>query len=390
LSDRPLQWQENLRTRMRDTPRTWPRVLTAGGLLVVLWAAALLPASAQTAEEQRLADIQARLEQVRADIASREGVVEQSEAALAEAEAQLRVVLEAVGVAEQAVARQQQAFDAARVRLAAAQEEVARRQQVAAERAVELYKQGSDVAFQEMLLAQDTGEALRRSAYVGIVSQSDRRTIEGLEAARRRVDAETRVVRQEEEALNGVLAQQRAILAETEALRNERTLVLAADAADLENLQNQELLLESDARELSRLALRNGTGAAGRPAPSRAGWVFPADGPITSEFGFRWGRLHAGIDVGAPTGTPIVAAADGCVSFAGRQGGYGNLMLVEHGGGIVTAYAHQSQFVASQGDCVLAGDEIGRVGSTGNSTGPHLHFEVRVNGEAEDPLPWVG
>ena len=106
-------------------------------------------------------------------------------------------------------------------------------------------------------------------------------------------------------------------------------------------------------------------------------------------FGWRWGRPHQGIDIGAPTGQTIVAAAGGTAFFVGWMGGYGNLVLIDHGNGIVTAYAHQSSFVIGQGAYVSRGQAIGRVGSTGNSTGPHLHFEVRLNGGAVDPMPYL-
>lgn len=116
--------------------------------------------------------------------------------------------------------------------------------------------------------------------------------------------------------------------------------------------------------------------------------LWPTNGVLTSPFGWRWGAMHAGIDIGAPSGTPIVAAAAGTVFFAGWNGGYGNLTLIDHGGGRVTAYAHQSRFAVSGGP-VSRGQVIGYVGSTGDSTGPHLHFEVRVNGAAVDPMPFL-
>lgn len=112
---------------------------------------------------------------------------------------------------------------------------------------------------------------------------------------------------------------------------------------------------------------------------------WPATGKVTSEFGTRSGRLHAGIDIGAQTGTPIRAAAGGHVRFAGWRGGYGRTVEIDHGDGIVTRYAHQSVLLVTRGERVPAGHTIGEVGSTGASTGPHLHFEVREDGEVRDP-----
>jgi murein DD-endopeptidase MepM/ murein hydrolase activator NlpD len=116
--------------------------------------------------------------------------------------------------------------------------------------------------------------------------------------------------------------------------------------------------------------------------------VRPASGPITSPYGVRWGRLHAGIDIGAAIGTPIHAAATGRVIFAGYSGDYGNLIVIDHGDGLTTAYAHQSRLVAAVGREVAQGEVIGYVGSTGSSTGAHLHFEVRVHGSAVDPMSY--
>jgi murein DD-endopeptidase MepM/ murein hydrolase activator NlpD len=124
-------------------------------------------------------------------------------------------------------------------------------------------------------------------------------------------------------------------------------------------------------------------------SPSAAGFTWPTSGQITSGFGPRWGRMHQGIDIGAPTGRPITAAKSGMVILAGASGGYGNLVVVDHGGGLSTAYAHQSRIAVRVGESVTQGGLLGYVGSTGNSTGPHLHFEVRVNGAARNPLPYL-
>jgi murein DD-endopeptidase MepM/ murein hydrolase activator NlpD len=128
-------------------------------------------------------------------------------------------------------------------------------------------------------------------------------------------------------------------------------------------------------------------GGGGRPRPGRLLW--PVPGTVTSGFGMRWGRLHAGIDIAAPEGTPVRAADSGVVIFAGWAGGYGNLVLVAHGGGMVTAYAHLSSVAVGEGASVGRGSTIGAVGSTGHSTGPHLHFEVRINGQPQDPMAYL-
>ena len=121
--------------------------------------------------------------------------------------------------------------------------------------------------------------------------------------------------------------------------------------------------------------------------PSASGLIWPVGGPVTSGFGWRWGRMHEGIDIGVGYGTPVVASASGTVIHAGWMGGYGNLVVVDHGGGLSTAYAHLSSISAS--GSVAQGQVVGYVGCTGHCFGAHLHFEVRVNGGAVDPLGYL-
>ncbi len=125
------------------------------------------------------------------------------------------------------------------------------------------------------------------------------------------------------------------------------------------------------------------------------GWPAPGYNRITSQFGYRIHpilkvkKLHTGLDIGTPTGADIVAAAAGTVIYSGSLGGYGNAIMIDHGGGIVTLYAHNSRLVAKEGALVKRGDVVAKAGSTGMSTGPHLHFEVRKNGVYQDPLTWL-
>ena len=122
---------------------------------------------------------------------------------------------------------------------------------------------------------------------------------------------------------------------------------------------------------------------------SASGLIWPVQGPITSPFGMRWGRMHEGVDIGVPYGTPIHAAAAGTVIYAGWMSGYGNLIVIDHGHGLATAYGHQSALAAGNGQAVSQGQLIGYVGCTGHCFGPHLHFEVRVNGAPVDPLGYL-
>jgi murein DD-endopeptidase MepM/ murein hydrolase activator NlpD len=124
-------------------------------------------------------------------------------------------------------------------------------------------------------------------------------------------------------------------------------------------------------------------------APSAAGFIWPVHGVLTSGFGYRWGRMHEGIDLAVSSGTPVVAAASGTVIVAGWMGGYGNLVVVDHGGGVSTAYGHNTMVTVGVGQHVAQGQLISYSGSTGHSTGPHVHFEVRINGSPVDPMGYL-
>lgn len=129
-----------------------------------------------------------------------------------------------------------------------------------------------------------------------------------------------------------------------------------------------------------------GTAPPTAAAATGSGLTKPVDAPVTSGFGPRWGRAHSGVDLGAPLGAPVQAAAGGQVKSSGPAGAYGNLVVIEHPDGTETRYAHLSSLAVRPGDVVARGQSVGQVGSTGRSTGPHLHFEVRVAGQAVDPL----
>lgn len=118
---------------------------------------------------------------------------------------------------------------------------------------------------------------------------------------------------------------------------------------------------------------------------SGRGFLWPVSGRISSRFGPRWGRMHNGIDIGVATGTSVRAAAAGRVDFAGWSGGYGRLVILDHGNGVRTYYGHNSAITVSRGQQVAAGERIARSGNSGISTGPHVHFEVRVNGKPQNP-----
>ena len=147
---------------------------------------------------------------------------------------------------------------------------------------------------------------------------------------------------------------------------------------------------DKEVREALRQLKRERDGLPAGPIRRGSGdFIWSVNGPLTSPFGQRWGRLHAGIDISAPGGTPIRAAASGRVILMAPTGGYGNYTCVDHGSSVSTCYAHQSRFGTQRGASVKQGEVIGYVGNTGHSFGNHLHFEVRINGKPVDPMDYL-
>ena len=288
-------------------------------------------------------------------------------------------------------------------------------------RLVAIYKQDDPTTIDILLAAKSFQDVLDQIDYLGAIANGDKRVAAAVATAKRQVKvarARTAVVRngvaQEARAI-GARVQQEAILrgellssqgklagaragkahalATTkaqEAAAIQESSALAAASADLAaRIRAADAAARSSSSgDSTTTDSSGGTGAVPSSAP--ASLIWPVNGPITSPFGMRWGSLHPGIDIGVPTGTPIHAAAAGKVLYCGWESGYGNLVMIDHGGGIATLYGHQSRIVASCGEEVAQGQVIGYSGCTGFCTGPHVHFEVRVNGTPVDPLGYLG
>jgi len=189
------------------------------------------------------------------------------------------------------------------------------------------------------------------------------------------------------------------------ARRDKEWALQKTQATKEEYLHEVEGLLEQSAALAARIqaaqaaaaaaaaaARASASAPASAPVPlvaSSSGFVWPVHGVVTSGFGWRWGRMHEGIDIAVANGTAVVSAASGTVIIAGWMGGYGNLVVVDHGNGISTAYGHNTTVTVGPGQHVAQGQLIAYSGNTGHSTGPHVHFEVRVGGSPVDPFGYL-
>jgi murein DD-endopeptidase MepM/ murein hydrolase activator NlpD len=274
-------------------------------------------------------------------------------------------------------------------------------------RLVEVYENGQVETIDVVLGATNLSNLLDGFDYINEVGEQDRhiaRSVGQAKVAAKKARERTRKVRV------GVAAETRAVAVRTEQVRSLRDELVAnrselvsarsqkrvalsnVAASEREEVGEAQALEQESASLAAQIQAAQSAASPSYSAPathSSSGFIWPVSGPVTSPFGMRWGRMHTGIDIGVSYGTPIHAAASGRVIYASWMSGYGNLVFLDHGGGISTGYAHQSQIAVSLGQSVTQGQVIGYVGCTGHCFGPHLHFEVRVNGNPVDPLGYL-
>jgi murein DD-endopeptidase MepM/ murein hydrolase activator NlpD len=306
------------------------------------------------------------------------------------------------------LARIQEDLRRERLRLARLRKRLAEARAALAGRLVELYKADQPDLVTVVLESDGFADLLERTEFMQRVSKQDARIIgivrrakaDAIATARRLDRLERRselVARQIEDevqqvsAVKGQLVERRTRYADA---RSEKSSLLSKTRDDRHALEGDLRELEAaQARVTAQLqAQSGGGGGSGVAGPVRAGsggLIWPVNGPIVSPFGMRWGRLHAGVDIAAPAGTPVRAAKAGTVVLLGPTAGYGNYICIAHGGGLSTCYAHLSSYATSNGASVSQGQVIGAVGCTGHCFGDHLHFETRVGGAPVNPAGYL-
>lgn len=285
-------------------------------------------------------------------------------------------------------------------------------------RAIDIYKAGPTADIEALVSAESFGDLVDRYEYYAAALDQDARLIDHIdglraatsdkqaeieEAEAELAEAKTQLERDRAE-LDAARAEKAAVLAQQEAVIDTKDGLLAVAKEEEEKLQVAQTRIQEDSSRIQALLQAREQAAAGEstttgptgPTPTGGGSLaWPAVGPVTSPYGYRihpifgYSRLHTGVDIGAGDLSPVVAGEDGTVAFAGVMSGYGNVVVIDHGGGMATTYNHLSSFSVSSGQSVRRGQTVAAVGSTGFSTGPHLHFEVRIDGSPVDPMPYL-
>jgi murein DD-endopeptidase MepM/ murein hydrolase activator NlpD len=360
------------------------------------------------AAKAKAAKLSARLQLKRAELHSVTLRYNDLQHQLGETNAAIGVVNERIGSLDGQEASAQRRIAWNTIQLDAAQQSLKRHNEMLQRRLVDIYENGDLSYLNVLMAARSFSEFVERWEDLRLLIAANQRAVRERKAAEERVAAvEADLERTKLELDNEQQAQEQA-RSQLGALSTERQNLVAmaadqrrqaaAQVAQMEDLSAaEEAYLESliQERERELAAERKAEGIAGgvesEGGPASFSW--PVTGTITSPFGWRSNpfgggpEFHQGLDIAAPTGTTVTAAAGGTVLMAQWYGGYGNYILIDHGGGYSTGYGHLSAIYVSANQAVARGQAIGAVGSTGQSTGPHLHFEIRINGKPVDPAP---
>ena len=399
------------------------RLVLAGAVLPLVLCASLwlvLPLGSQATPKGRLASLQDRIQTTRGKIGSRKGtehVLTSDIARWSSRIHRLQGSIETLQSREQRIqsdldarraelARTQQQLRTERARLARLRAKLAVGRRVLARRLVELYEADKPDLVTVVLNSKGFADLLERGEFLGRIQDQDNRVISNVRAAK--ADATATAARldkleRRQQQLTAIVLQRRDQVAQVRMqlvgtrVGYERTR--AGKQRALSKVRSERVALEDHLGELmkesAKVQAQLQQGAAGLPAgPIKGGsgqLIWPVNGPITAPFceSRPWEACHPGMDIGAATGTPIRAADGGRVAIAGWVGGYGNYTCIQHSASLSTCYGHQSAIKVSVGQQVTQGQIIGLVGSTGHSTGPHLHFEVRVNGAVQNPMNFL-
>jgi murein DD-endopeptidase MepM/ murein hydrolase activator NlpD len=355
------------------------------------------PAFADPSAEDKRATTQSKKAAAAAQLDTLKASDDQLEEAVRALDAGVQSQAASTDAAQQSLRAAETTLGTAQARLAATESRMSELRSRTAEAAVRAYMHPGGDTLLQIVRSKDIGEASRRQALLASVVSSDRDVVDQLRATRQDEQFERENLTQARDVASERKKAAADKLATLQKTRNDQVrLKSALDAriaevtSEVAALAREEATLAAQirARQLDIGDASGGGGAAVKSSGSGLAW--PASGTVTSGFGYRWGALHAGIDIANGVGTPVKAAKAGTVIVAGwNDGGYGNWVIIDHGGGFSTLYGHMSKIRTSEGASVKQGQQIGDMGSTGNSTGPHLHFETRVGGNPQDPTRYL-
>jgi murein DD-endopeptidase MepM/ murein hydrolase activator NlpD len=373
-------------------------MLAVAGALIVCACAIWGGSASGQSLQQKLNSAQKRLSHVRDHAGVLTGRISHESAQLQQLTSQVAALRNRRAAAAADLHQKQAELETAQARLDYLKDRLRGAIRILEQRLVAIYESSEPDLITVLLQSHGFDDLLARTQYLQTLRNQDNDIVSRVRGLRNEMQVTVNTVR----AARDEIAARKHELDATAAKLKERTSELAAarskQHATLERIRKQQDDLEGDLSDISqKIAEQLGAGTGALPAgPIRAGGhglIWPVNGPITSGYGPRnignGYEFHPGVDIGVPTGTPIRAAAAGTVTIAAPTGGYGNYTCIDHGGGLSTCYGHQERFLVSSGQQVAQGQIIGLSDCTGYCFGPHVHFEVRINGQTTDPLAYL-
>ncbi len=372
--------------------------------LIMLWCVGVMPISAAVSPKK-----QAKIKQLRQKKAVKGAKIRAIEHKIHLAKVEKRTVIGQLTITESKLSDAQERLTGNKIRLLNAEtdlrttlvrlertrKQLARRKDLLSQRIVDMYE-GEDVNYVNVILgASDMWTFLTRTYYLKRILDSDTRLIDQIKEDEKTIEALRARQLERVSQIKGLQARLLVERNEVSGLVEERRKQLWATENKIDLYEKAQAELEAESRRIESEIQRMQSTPLGKAWSNRVfkgGLMMPVRGRLTSRFGYRRHpitgvhKLHTGVDIGCRTGTPIHAAADGIVIIAGRQGAYGLAVVIDHGGRVSTLYGHNSRLAVRRGQRVSKGQVIAYAGSTGLSTGPHCHFEKRINGSPVNPL----
>ncbi|MGI1657399.1 MAG: murein hydrolase activator EnvC family protein [Desulfitobacterium sp.] len=362
-------------------------------LTTVMLAGSVIPLQAGELEDalNKQRDLQRKEEQARSQLNKLTFTADKLQGQIKNLATQIAVAESTLDTTEVAYNKAAEAVALSEQELKEREEELANRQVVLRQRIREIYEAGQ-VSYLEIIFeAEDLSDFITRLEYFNRLVTNDQKILTDISMERARIEEETKLlqVRRDEAAQLKVAAEQ--AKAALDGKKREHQVALDSNKKAQNDIFEQIEQMEADSNAIAE-KIRKLTANSGVVHGTISTYPLPGYTEVSSSYGWRIHpitkkkSLHTGTDLPAPTGTKVLAAGNGEVIMASWYGAYGNAVIVDHGGGYTTLYGHNSKLAVKVGDMVKAGDVVAYVGSTGWSTGPHLHFEVRIKGETTDPL----
>ena len=377
--------------------------------LAVMAAVAVTSIPHIEAEAKRIAELKSEREQLSKQTEDAQRKLKEAQANKADVEAEINAMDDVLNAAQHELDEAQKALDEVNERLEKSEEalenasEKREQQFITFAGRIKFFYENSRISYLDILLhSENFADMIRRIQYIDDIMNYDNNMLEDLSATQEEIKKRTNEIKEEKEQIEYLFEVSQKKMDDLSSIVAQKEALIASYTKDAAKYNQMIANLEAADREAEALikALSDGTSRASTYSGGQLLWPVPSKSPSSSSLSSGYvvrnkpigkgTEKHTGYDIPASYGAAVVAAESGTVIYAGWMNGYGNTIMIDHGSNLVTLYAHNSSLTVSKGDNVSRGEQVAKIGSTGNSTGNHCHFEVRVNGAHTNPEPYLG